>query len=229
MKYIFIHIGKTAGTSFRTFLESNVSRPYFGYNKLWYLTDVRDTQKFLELEPNGMTALEYCDLFSEHMSYGLHPYLKTKDYQYVAMFREPLSRTLSAYRYAIDRGWITEEDDVIDWFHNDESQKHYQMHHIAGVPHDLPYETKFQIALKNLKDDKLLFGFTEKYDEFIDLCCEINKWRPQYRTTNKTSSKKEVSEENKEKLKELLAEEIEFYNEALKIYNEKYKSFIKND
>ena len=223
MKYVFIHIGKTAGTSFRTFLESNVSKPYWGYNKLWFLTDDRDIQKFLELEPNGMAILEHCDLFSEHMSYGLHPYLKTKDYQYIAMFRDPISRTLSAYRYAIDRGWITEDKPVIDWFNEDTSQKHYQIHHIAGVPHDLPYETKLQIALKNLNDKKLLFGFTEKYDEFIDLCCEVNGWRPQYKTTNVTKAKKEVSEEDKESLKVLLSDEIEFYDKAVLIYNEKYK------
>jgi hypothetical protein len=59
--------------------------------------------------------------------------------------------------------------------------------------------------------------------------CAINKWRPQYRTTNVTKAKKGVSEEDKEKLKELLAVEIEFYNKAVEIYNEKYKSFIKND
>jgi len=227
MKYIFLHIGKTAGTSFRTFLQSNVPKAYFGYGKLWFLTDVRDTNKFLESEPNGMSVLDHFDLFSEHFSHGLHPYLKTKEYQYIAMLREPISRTLSAYRYAIDRGWITEDKSVIEWFNEDTSQKNYQLNHVAGVPNEVPIDAKLQIALKNLKDDKFLFGFTEKYDEFIDLCCELNKWNPQYRTTNKTNNKKGVSEEDKEKLKELLADEIELYDSALKIYNDKYKSFIK--
>jgi hypothetical protein len=229
MKHIFIHIGKTAGTSFRTFLQMNVPKAYFGYGKLWYLTDVRDTNKFLESEPNGMAIFQYFDLFSEHFSYGLHPYLGTKDYQYVAMLREPVSRTLSAYRYAIDRGWITDDTNVIDWFHEDGTQEHYQLNHISGVPEDAPHQVKLRVADKNLKDEKLLFGLTSKYDEFIDICCAINKWRPQYRTTNVTKAKKGVSEEDKEKLKELLAVEIEFYNKAVEIYNEKYKSFIKND
>ena len=153
MKHIFIHIGKTAGTSFRTFLQTNVPKAYFGYGKLWYLTDVRDTQKFLESEPNGMAVLEHFDLFSEHFSYGLHPYLKTKNYQYVAMLREPISRTLSAYRYAIDRGWITEDVSVLDWYDSDDSQRHYQLNHVAGVPDEVPFEAKLSIALKNLNDD----------------------------------------------------------------------------
>lgn len=229
MKYIFLHIGKTAGTSFRTFLQTNVPKAYFGYGKLWYLTDVRDTSKFLESEPNGMAVLEFFDLFSEHFSYGLHPYLKTKEYQYIAMLREPVSRTISAYRYAIDRGWITDDVNVLEWFNDDISQKNYQLQHVCGVPSDLPFDVKLDIALKNLKDDKFLFGFTEKYDEFIDLCCTINNWNPQYRTTNVTKAKKEINQEDKDKLQELLSDEINFYNEAVKIYNEKYKSFIKND
>jgi hypothetical protein len=227
MKHIFIHIGKTAGTSFRTFLQTNVPKAYFGYGKLWHLTDNRDTNKFLESEPNGMVVLDHFDLFSEHFQYGLHPYLKTKDYQYIAMLREPISRTISAYRYAIDRGWIDDNVSVLDWYANDKSQEQYQLNHVAGVPDDVPYEAKLSIALKNLKDDKFLFGLTNKYDEFIDLCCTINKWKPQYRTTNVTSAKKEVTNEDKDKLKELLSGEIKFYEEAEKIYNEKYKSFIK--
>jgi hypothetical protein len=227
MKYIFIHIGKTAGTSFRTFLESNVSKTYFGYGKLWFLTDVRDTSKFLESEPNGMSILQHFDLFSEHFSYGLHPYLKTKEYQYITMLRDPLSRTISAYRYSIDRGWITNETNIIEWFNKDKTQKYYQIYHVSGVPEDLPVKTKIEIALKNLKDEKFLFGLTSKYDEFIDLCCVTNNWKPQYRTTNVSKTKKEINKEDKNKLQELLSDEINFYGEAVKIYNEKYKNFIK--
>lgn len=227
MKYIFVHIGKTAGTSFRSFLQTNIPKAYFGYSKLWYLTDVRDTQKFLESEPNGMEVFKHFNLFSEHFQYGLHPYLGTKDYQYITMFREPISRTISAYKYANDRGWINDKVNIIDWFHDNGSQKYYQLHHVCGLPEDTPYELKLDIALKNIKDDKFLFGFTNKYDEFIDLCCDINKWKPQYRITNTTKTKKNISNEDKEKLKELLEVEIAFYDKAVEIYNEKYKSFIK--
>jgi hypothetical protein len=227
MKYIFIHIGKTAGTSFRTFLQTNVPKAYFGYGKLWYLTDNRDTQKFLESEPNGMAVLEHFELFSEHFQYGLHPYLKTKDYQYITMLREPVSRTISSYRYAIDRKWITDDVNIIDWFHDNGTQGLYQLYHVSGVPKDVPYEVKLSIALKNLKDDNFIFGLTEKYDEFIDICCAVNGWKPQYKTTNVTKAKKEINKEDKNKLQELLSDEINFYEEAVKIYNEKYKNFIK--
>jgi hypothetical protein len=228
MKYIFIHIGKTAGTSFRTFLESNVKRPYWGYGKLWYLTDIRDTNKFLESEPNGMEVLNSFDLFSEHFSYGLHPYLKTKNYQYITILREPLKRTISSYRYAKDRGWISNETKILDWAKKETPTLiNYQINHVFGVPNDVPVDVKIKVALKNLRDDKFLFGLTEKYNEFIDLCCEKNSWAPQYKKVNVTQSKNTVTDEEKEKLKELLSEEIKFYNEAVKIYNEKYKKITK--
>ena len=233
MKYIFIHIGKTAGTSFRTFLESNVKRPYWGYGKTHFLThenlDIRDPGKFIEAEPNGHDVFEYFDLFSEHAPYGLHRYLKTKDYQYIAVLREPISRTISAYRYSIDRQWDTNKTNIIDWFHKEENKdkKHYQLNYVSGVPIDAPYEVKLKHGLKNLRDDKFLFGLTEKYNEFIDLCCEKNSWAPQYKKVNVTQSKNTVTDEEKEKLKELLSEEIKFYNEAVNIYNEKYKKITK--
>ena len=233
MKYIFIHIGKTAGTSFRNFLESNVNRPYWGYAKTYVLThedlDIREPGKFTQLEPRGHGVFEHFDLFSEHAPWGLHRYLKTKEYQYIAMLREPVSRTISAYRYAIDRGWINDDKNIIDWFHEKENKdkKHYQLNYCSGAPIDAPAEIKLDKALINLKDEKFLFGLTSKYDEFIDLCCTINNWKPQYRTTNVTKAKKEINQEDKDKLQELLSDEINFYEEAVKIYNEKYKNFIK--
>jgi len=42
-----------------------------------------------------------------------------------------------------------------------------------------------------------------------------------------TKTKKEINQEDKHKLQELLSGEINFYEEAVKIYNEKYKNFIK--
>jgi hypothetical protein len=232
MKYIFIHIGKTAGTSFRTFLESNVKRPYWGYGKTHFLThenlDIRNPSKFIEVEPYGYDVFKYFDLFSEHAPYGLHKHLNTKNYQYITILREPLKRTISSYRYAKDRGWIYNETKILDWA---KKEKHilinYQLNYVSGVPIDAPYEVKLKHGLKNLRDDKFLFGLTEKYNEFIDLCCEKNSWTPQYKKVNVTQSKNTVTDEEKEKLKELLSEEIKFYNEAVKIYNEKYKKITK--
>lgn len=234
MKYIFIHIGKTAGTSFRTFLESNVSKPYWGYGKTYVLThedlDIRNPNKFTELEPNGYEVFNYFDLFSEHAPFGLHRYIKD-DYQYIAVLREPIARTISAFRYSIDRGWANEDDDIIEWFHKKENKdkRHYQLNYISGVPIDGPGEIKIKKGILNLEKDTFLFGFTEAYNEFIDLCCETNGWKPEYKTTNVTKAKNTVTELQREGLKEFMKDEIDFYNEAIKIYNKKYNKNFKND
>tara|TARA_Y100000389_G_C17306826_1_gene435839 strand:- start:137 stop:844 length:708 start_codon:yes stop_codon:yes gene_type:complete len=235
MKHIFIHIGKTAGTSFRTFLESNVQKPYWGYGKTYVLThedlDVRNPNQFTELEPNGYSVFDHFDLFSEHAPFGLHRYIKNDNHQYIAVLREPISRTISAFRYAIDRGWAKDSDDIIEWFKKDENKdkKHYQLNYISGVPIDGPAEVKINKALLNLEKDSFLFGFTEAYNEFIDLCCETNEWKPEYKTTNVTRAKASVTDEQKESLKEFLKDETEFYNKAIKLYNKKYNKSFKND
>jgi len=230
LKYIFIHIGKTAGTSFRKFLESNVSKPYWGYGKLWNITDLKDIDKFIEKEPIGMRIFDYFDLFSEHFQYGLHHYLKTKEYQYITVLRDPIKRTISSYRYAKDREWISHDVSFIDWFKEQyDTLIHYQINHISGAPFDLDVETKKNIAFKNMKSEKFLFGFTEHYNEFIDLCCNINNWVPEYKKTNISKTRNDVTEKEKIEISKILEDEILFYNEALKIYNNKYKKFINND
>tara|TARA_R110000851_G_scaffold67262_8_gene151993 strand:+ start:151 stop:852 length:702 start_codon:yes stop_codon:yes gene_type:complete len=231
MKYIFIHIGKTAGTSFREFLHNNVQKHYFGYGKLYSLVDDRDTPKFLQLEKYGYQVFDYFDLFSEHFSYGLHPFLKTKDYQYITMLREPIARIISLYNYSIDRDWISEDVNIIDWFMKQDNdflgeRKLKQIKHISGAPIDLPVDVQINLAVKNLKRDNMLFGIVEEYNEFIDLCCKINKWNPQYLQINTTKTSKEISEEDKNMLRIELADEINFYNQAKEIYNDKYKDLI---
>ena len=141
------------------------------------------------------------------------------------MLREPVSRTISAYRYAMDRGWINEDKNIIDWFHEKENKdkKHYQINYCSGVSIDAPLEIKLDKALINLKSENFLFGLTSKYNEFVDLCCLVNDWKPQYRRINITKAKKEISKDDRKELEELLLDEINFYEEAVNIYNKKYK------
>lgn len=227
MKHIFIHIGKTAGTSFRRFLEMNVRRPYFGYGKLWNITDLNDVNKFLEKEPNGMSVFEHFDLFSEHFVYGLHPFLKTEDYQYITVLRNPVKRTISSYRYAKDRNWISEDTNIMDWFKEQkDTLVHYQLNHVSGIPNESSTDHKTDVAIKNLSNDKFIFGFTEEYNEFIDLCSKLNDWKPEYRKTNITKSKNDVTDFEKEQLADLLKDEIIFYDKAYEIYKNKYKNII---
>lgn len=237
MKYIFIHIGKTAGTSFRQFLESNVKRPYWGYAKLYFLTDKKDESEFHKVEPNGRLIFDYYNLFSEHFSYGLHPYLGKVEYQYIAVIRDPLSRTISQFNYGIDRGWYPKDANIIDWFMNDDpflehtrlDRSLYQLRHVSGLPIELPIEVQLNGALKNLKNDNFLFGFTEYYNEFIDLCCSVNGWKPKYNSINKTQNKHNISDKERGILMAELVNEYVFYEEARKVYNEKYKTHLKND
>ena len=74
MKYIFIHIGKTAGTSFRDFLSSNTTNNFLGYESLQYLVN-KDEKHVFESKFSYDIFNKY-ELYSGHIRYGLDKYIK---------------------------------------------------------------------------------------------------------------------------------------------------------
>lgn len=232
MKYIFIHIGKTAGTSFRDFLSSNTTNNFFGYESLQYLVN-KDEKHVFESKFSYDIFNKY-ELYSGHIRYGLDKYIKG-DCDYITMFRDPLERTISEYRYGQDRGWYNSDFRILNWFKKNNQHfnyEHYQINHLITKEEYQEYkngEDKIKIALERLKQDNITFGFVEEYDQFIDLCCDKYKWNPKYKKINITKTQSDIDDDEIEILKKLLKDELNFYDESLKIYNEKYKSFINND
>ena len=233
MKYIFLHIGKTAGTSFRTFLEENIPNHFWGYHSLQYLVNV-DEQilEFTNNVPQGYNIFKNYDLFNGHIRYGLHKFIDD-EVKYITMFRDPLTRTISAFRYGNDRGWYGKDVSILQWFTQMDDvnfrYKHYQMNHILDLEE---YKTikdgkdKIKICLERIQQDNFMYGFVEKYDDFLDICCSNFGWKYKSVKTNITNSKTNIGEDEKEMLNELLKYEIEFYNKSFEIYNDKHKKVL---
>ncbi len=230
MKYIFIHIGKTAGTSFRDFLTHNTSNSFFGYESLQYLVN-KDEKKVFESKFDYNIFDKY-ELYSGHIRYGLHNYIND-NCTYITMFRDPLKRTISEYRYGQDRGWYGSDFRILNWFKKNNlhfNYEHYQINHLITKEEYQKHKNgddKIKIALSRLKQDNITFGFVEEYDQFIDLCCNIYGWEPKHKKINITKTKSDIDDDEMSVLRKLLSEEIKFYNEAVKIYNEKYKKITK--
>ncbi len=93
---LFMHIAKTAGTAFREAIEENYKQ-----SEIAYLYP--DPPGFL-YENLGLLPLEQRRAFRlviGHFQYGVHDFLP-QPWTYITIVREPVSRIISHYRYALE-------------------------------------------------------------------------------------------------------------------------------
>ena len=88
--YYFLHIPKTAGTSFTNFLDSYFPPERIYGPKLWC--------QLLE-DPRHIDWSKY-DLIRGHFGYGMHRYLP-KDTSIVTLLRNPVERTISLHHHVM--------------------------------------------------------------------------------------------------------------------------------
>lgn len=225
MKYIFMHIGKTAGTSFRYFLQKNITGCYYGY----------DVLPELPLEPGAITEaliakaaplFAHYTCFCAHMAYGLHQYMhRDSPYRYLTLLREPVARTLSTYRYGIQRGWTSPDTDIVHWLRNESDYRHYQIGYLTGpVSDSLSEQGRITLAMEHLRDENMLFGFSERYAEYIQLCCDHleEDLQPVHVSINSTTVNQTITPRQREAVTDLLQGEIAFYHQARELYHNKH-------
>ncbi len=232
MKYIFLHIPKTAGSSFRTdILNNNLNNNYFGYADLEILVNNNFHLDGISEGVKDDNFFDKYDSFSSHMVYGLHVHLPTKnEYTYLVILRHPVERIISHYRFDAQRNMVPGSISVIDWL-KDGRMGHTNIltNVMCGVNHydvEKNYIWKNKIAIDNLKKDNVIFGYSENYDEYLNIINKKLGWKGLNKVTNKTNAPYNVKESDKKKLFKLCSNDINFYDESLKIYNEKYSNII---
>ena len=112
---IFLHIPKTAGTTFGKIIKYNyglgsIYNRYFKKNRFTYinLPDVEFTRngsisndiEFLKTIPSNQ--LQKTKIIRGHMHFGIDEYLPQKS-TYITLLRDPIQRVISLYNFIIDR------------------------------------------------------------------------------------------------------------------------------
>lgn len=90
---IFHHIPKTAGMTFRSFIEKQ-----FPPDKVYSFGRTGNIWDFIALPQKKRDSLE---LLTGHMYYGIHN-MFTKPCEYITILRDPLERVLSYYFYILN-------------------------------------------------------------------------------------------------------------------------------
>lgn len=180
MRYFFIHIPKTAGTSFRNLLYSNLEErkivsAYMGdrvFNDL-----IQNPQKY-----------RHKQYFIGHFNYGLHRILgfDAKECRYITFLRHPVERVISLYKH-FARHSGTLEYDLIHKRGLSLSQflqlaTYSQMsNHIVKILTNVDLETAInhthlEIALKNIAEHFMYIGSMNDYQHSINELCDLFSW-----------------------------------------------------
>lgn len=170
---IFVHIPKTAGTSFARILREN----YFLWDKRRvYWQDYQVTKPITEMTPEERRRL---DVIHGHFPFGMHELLDSP-FSYVTFLRDPVKRMLSFYNYIL----VTPEHylhkqvaeqgmSIMEFFQSGMTKEldNLQVRMLQGDEHAIPYgevgEEHLALAKKNVEEHFPVVGLTEYFDESV--------------------------------------------------------------
>lgn len=234
---IFVHIPKTAGSTFSTILARHYSR----HTISTYSVDaVRDLIGY----PETMRAEAH--LLQGHFSYGVHGYLPNPA-KYITFLRDPVDRVISLYYFGLERPAVyyhqrlVEEGLSLAEFVKEgitEETSNFQVRAIAGIVQPGPEvfppldETTLPLAKQRLAADFTAFGLTERFDESLVLFCRALRWslwsgKLAYQRQNVTAKRKAVAEiapETIELIRRHNALDLELYDYARRLFEERLQA-----
>lgn len=204
MKHIFIHIPKTAGTSFREVIKKNLSK-----EEAYEANEPK-------LDVNKVT--DKTKIIYGHFPFGFHLKLEG-EYKYLTLLREPVDRVLSWYYYIKQRGiedplYNLVKEQTIEEFAKMTSNQQTGM--LAGMNYPCISDSSLDVALNNIEKHFCVVGASEKYSDFLNSVGDLLEFE-NLPTTIENSNKKRLF---KQDLLQEQIEVIEYYNKLdIVLYN----------
>ncbi len=222
---IFVHMPKTAGSSVRQIIEQNISKT----NRQFCFPGHIDEYNRVRNLP--LEELPQVECLHGHHPWGMHQCYKNRSYKYFTFLREPVSRFLSEYSFALSdesgfaksvqakqtslRRFIENPIAVLD---------NPYIRWVAGFhPREeisLTQKELCDLAKQRLVTDFNAFGLTEFFDQSLLLINKAIGWKPPlYQTRNVSGEKDDLAEmlpqDLKNRLLEYLRWDLELYEFAL--------------
>jgi hypothetical protein len=250
----FLHIPKTAGTSFFDFLENQ-----FTYDKIY----PRKKDKHFVAEKRF--DFSGSNLLRGHMGYGIYQSV-SKNLVYVTMLRDPIDQVLSRYAQFTSSLYmnkhpdeIVEKIDLIDLLNHKKKYRRFFNPQTRFIASDLDFaaerkilekkrtinamnvlemevsnksdEESLQIAKKRLKNFRFV-GLTERFKESILLLCYTFGWKPISHIPRVNLSQSKMKKENiptdlMEKILENTKLDRELYLYGKKIFEERFDLMVR--
>jgi hypothetical protein len=202
--WLFMHIPKTAGTSFRQIVKRQ-------YRASGGAIEVYDPQEVL----TG-PAHRHAPAYIGHFRYGFHHFFPD-NCRYVGFMREPVSHAWSHYHFLIEMGKLPAEVNSFERFLQHKYGYNLQLRFISGVEHiHNTEEQALELARENLLHHFTLLVPMEQFDQALLLMHQILDWprSPVYHRANERPNKPKITEEERALAQSILKHEITLYQDV---------------
>lgn len=217
--WLFMHIPKTAGTSFRQIVKRQ-------YRASGGIVEVYDPQEVLT-GPAHLDGRAYIG----HFRYGFHQFFPDLC-RYVGFMREPVSHAWSHYHFLLEMKKLPKEVNTFPLFLQHKYGYNLQLRFLSGIENIQNIEEHaLQTARQNLIQHFALLAPMEQFDQGLLLMHQILDWprSPVYHRANERPNKPKISEEERQLAQEILKPEIALYQEVTRQFEERWLKSGLND
>lgn len=228
MPDVFVHIGKSGGTTLSTTL-----RWVYGPGACYQIPAGRPERPDRWFEEVSSQELKRIDLVMGHAIYGVHEQLPGSC-RYFTMLRHPIRRVVSLYYY-IKAGWPDSAvasmslEAFLESSHR-AARPNDQVRFISGLaPKTAPSEA-LRRAKHNLKEEFVAFGLTERFDESLLLFGRRLDWtRPPVYVSSNVNRERPTVEELPSATVDAVRRQNELDLELYRFAVEEFQSIVENE
>ncbi len=184
-KLFFLHIPKTAGSTFKAIIAKNLKEnEILSLNEQDILNAYQSQDKRLALKnPNSLKPIK---LIQGHYNFGFHEFVNVTDYKYVTFLRDPYSLTISHFFHLLRSDNPVhkkrlQDAETITEFANHSRAYNVQTRILSGVSKYQNFianeQENFSRALSNLENSIEYIGIQESFEESVVAISHLLGWK----------------------------------------------------